>query len=321
MLKRRAARADTLAMELRPFERWCQGRRSLGCRELTPEERMLLETRRRGLGWQVAGPIAGYLACALVLFRLRPFLPEADVGAFTLQVSPFLGLLLGLPIAILLAADRWREARDLSRDLRQGLVERFAPVDPTTFFGGPPLIEVCLPSGRVLTGPPSEVGRFAAIREVAPGPFVDSRVEQPADGLPAGTRLLRRDLSPEERAEIRHTIRRLEKVRASSVLLLLWVDAIALAWLRPSHTFSNADLLVAAGTAIVAALVVGRALRQRALARRMRADAAGGFALVFTGPAVMDLEEEALPHSRLYWSVAGNPAEWRGLRSRLRTRG
>jgi hypothetical protein len=308
-------------MELRPFERWCQGRRSLGYRALRHEEQELLRARRRGLGWRVVGPVAGYVACAYLLSRLQPYLPQADLGAFRLEMSPWLGFVLGLPIAIVLAVDRFREARDLSRDLREARVERFAPVDPTTFTASPAVLELCVPSGRVYTGPPDQLGRVAKIREIAPAPFVHARVEQWDHDLPPGIRLERRELSEEEREELRRAAKRLGQVRVSSVLLLLWLAVCLFGWLEPARAFSDQELIALGVTLLVALFLVGRALRDRAVARRMRADAAAGFALVFSAPDSTEPEEEALPHSRLFWSAAGLPAEWRGRTASARGRG
>jgi hypothetical protein len=308
-------------MELRPFERWCQNRRSLGFRPLTSAEWARLNAKRRGVGWRVAGPIAGYLACSFVLLQLRPLLPQAELGAFTLDASPFLGMLLGLPIALMLAADRLREALDISRDLRASRVERFAAVDPTTFTAGPALIEVCHPSGRLLTGPAFQVGRVAAIREIAPAPFAVLREEHHVEGVPASAHLERRPLSEEECEELRRSARGLEKVRASSVLLLLWLDVCAIGWVQPGKTFSSGDMMAAVGLAAVAAYVIWRALRDRSLARRLLADVAAGFALVVASPGRLEADEEALPHSRLHWNVAGQPADWRGLAVKGRARG
>jgi hypothetical protein len=308
-------------MELRPFERWCQGRRSLGFRSLTSAEWVRLNAKRRGLGWRVAGPIAGYLACSFVLFQLRPLLPQAELGAFTLEMSPFLGVLLGLPIALLLAADRLREARDIARDLRESRVERFAAVDPTSFTGGPPLIEVCHPSGRLLTGPAPLVGRVLAIREIAPAPFAMFREEHHAEDVPAGARLERRPLSEEECEELRRSARSLAKVRVSSIALLLWLDVCVVGWLQPAKSFTSADLVAAVGLVTLAAYVIWRALRDRSLARRLLADVAAGFALVVPRADRMEAEREALPHSRLHWNIAGHPAGWRGLAVRANGRG
>jgi len=289
------------------------GRRSLGIRPLTSVEWARLNARRRGVGWRIAGPLAGYLACSFVLLQLRPLLPQADLGAFTLDASPFLGMVLGLPIALLLAADRLREARDLARDLRASRVERFAAVDPTTFTGGPALIEVCHPSRRVLDGPAPLVGKVAAIRELAPAPIATLWEEHLTEDLPAGARLERRPLSDEEREELRRAARQLEKVRASSVALLLWLDVCAVSWLQPARPFTTGDVVAAVGLVAMAALVIGRALRDRSLARRLLADVAAGFALVVPRADRLEAEEEALPHSRLHWNVAGHPAGWRGL--------
>jgi hypothetical protein len=76
------------------------------------------------------------------------------------------------------------------------------------------------------------------------------------------------------------------------------------------------------GLVIVAAYVIVRALRDHSLARRIRADLEAGFALVIAGGARGEAgEQEALPHSRLHWNVAGLPAGWRGTAVRARARG
>lgn len=287
----------------------------MGERRLSPDDQRALERLRGGLRLKLLAPGAAYIA----LWALLPAIfPDPAPTPMVAQVSGFLaftGIVLGLALAVLATRDTWRESRDLERDLRVGLVERFAPLDPTTFEESPVLIEVRRPSGRVLTGPADQVGRRAPIREVAPGPIVQFRVEEPADGLPPGARLERRHLAPEERLELQHAIRHIERVSGVDLVLLLWMALCLAGWQTAGRPRSLEALLQIGQGVLAGGIFLWRQVGNRVIAHRLRGDLECGYALVFVPPAPeQEAEEVALPVSRLSWSLAGRPAEWRGSR-------
>ena len=300
-------------MSARPFERWCLGRRSVGERRLSPADQATLERLRFGLRWRLVAPGAGVLALWTLVGATLPE-PAQQPGLARL-VTPLAltGGVFGLALAVLYTRDTLRETRDLNRDLLVGLVERFAPLDPTTFRHTPAVIEVRRPSGRMLTGPVSIVGRPAPVREVAPGPLIQFRVEEPAMGLPAGSRLERRHLSPEERIELRHAVREVERLRGADLVLLVWFALCLLGWQAVGQP-RTLEAIVQLGQGLVAGgIFLWRVIGSRMLSRRMRADLKGGFAVVFVPPAPEhEAEEVSLPCSQLTWSLAGLPADWRG---------
>jgi len=299
-------------MELRPFERWCMGRKSLGARPLSGEERVLLEALSRR-GWlRVANPALAFAAFWTVLVSLAPAILRGHVPTAVFPLIVVVGLLLGLPVTVILTADILRRIRDARRDLRTDRIERFAPLDIAA-FGSRPLLEVRQPSGRVLNGPDHMVGHVVGVREVAPAPIVDLRSAQDAAGIPQGRKLERRDLSLEECEEVRRTIREMERVRPSRVLLVVWACVCVWGWIQPERELTAGDRFAFGASVLIGALVAARELHGRRLARQMRADLANGFAWVLSSQMPDSVQEEqGLPHSHRKWSVAGTPASWRG---------
>jgi len=300
-------------MELRPFERWCLGRKSLGVRSLTKEERVLLKSLSRSAWLRVANPALGFAAFWAVLVSLVPPLLRGHVPPAVIPAVVFAGLLLGLPVAVLLTGDILRRIGDARRDLAADRVERFAPLDLSSFTNEPPLVELRRPSGRVLHGPPHAVGELVEVREVAPAPIVDLRSELEAVGVPQGRKLERRHLSLEECEEVRRAIREMERVRPSRVLLVVWACLCLWGWIQPERELRAADRILLGASIVIGALVAARALHGRRLARQMRADVENGFAWVLSSQMPdTRREEEGLPSCRRTWSVAGTPAAWRG---------
>ena len=300
-------------MDLRPFERWCHGRKSLGTRPLTDHERTLLKGLSRSAWLKVANPLLGFGAFWSVLVTLAPAVLRGHVPPAVFPTVVAVGVMLGIPVTILLTADILRRIRDARADLRSDRVERFAPLEPASFASEPPLLEVCRPSGRVLTGPDHLLGQVVNVREVAPAPIVDHRSLQDAAGVPQGHKLERRHLSIEECEEVRRSIRQIERVRPSRVLLLAWAGVCLWGWVWPDKQLSSFDRF-ALGTSIAIGAIVGaRELHGRRLAQKMRSDVANGFAWVLTSQLPeAPHEEEGLPRSRRTWTVSGTPAAWRG---------
>lgn len=308
-----ARRAEDPGMQLRPFERWCLGRRSLGARPLTPAERAQLESLSRRAWLRVANPLLGFAAFWAVLVTLAPALLRGHAPGAVFPAALFLGILLGIPVTILLTTDILRRIGDARADLRADRVERFAPLDPASCVDGPALIDVRQPSGRLLTGPDHLVGHVMEVREVAPAPIVDFRVAQEAHGVPAGRKLERRDLSLEECEEMRRSIREMERVRPSRLLLLAWAVLCLGGMVGMGARLTPVDRLALGASLVIGLLVAARDIHGRQLARRMRADVANGFAWVLTSQTPdTPKEEEGLPRSRRTWTVAGRPAAWRG---------
>jgi len=299
-------------MEPRPFERWCLDRRSAGERRLTPAERETLSRLARRLRLGLLLPWAGYAGYWLVLLSFVPSPDRSEWVRGLYALFMILGLLLLLPVAILLTWDDWQALRDVRLDLRADRVERFEPVES----GSPPHVEgpveVRHPSLRLLTAPRSEVGSVAPIREVAPGPIVGMRVRHPAEGLPEGARLERRHLSPEEHAELARAIEKVERLPAIEFVGAIWCLFCLWGWSESKGPRTFTMYLLLTQGLFSGGWFLYTVLRNRVLARRMRADIADGFALVFVPPEPDTREEEGLPHSGLPWRIAGLPAEWRG---------
>jgi hypothetical protein len=328
-----------------PTLMWCGGRPLLERRPLRRDEveilrRRVSRLRRIGLGALALGTLllSWPLAVGFGLGWQAAFLNLAGV-----MIAGLVGWVLGLPLLALFARDRWRECGRHLGDLAAGEALVFdgsgshddvsfrRPADaPPEGADGAPL--VVFPESRtVRVVQPGGRERFVPVevRHTAAPPAYALRVAVPpevawVDGEPE-VRFQRRSLTESEAGEIQRYIERFRRPRFDTwfaAACLAFSFGGFLAWVR-SPFRANAtynDILGGILGLAVGVLGVAHYLRLRRLARILERDLADGWVLARAHMVADDAEpppsndaREFLPNSRLAWSEAGRPADWRGL--------
>lgn len=289
--------------------RFCEGIPERATRPLSADERLAVAIASRRATRKAALALAGVAVPVLAV-------PAVFLGAVAIGVDPegavlvlpllvAVGLLGGLPVALLFARDAIRAARALRRDVARG---------EAMVFGAGLEERVVLTGSRHLLGRAGKVVapvRRAAVGEAAappPAPAIWALSSAEIPPALAGAAWVKRALSPDERAELARHARRFGRISPLLVLLSVVLAAGAAASLSSGRT--GPRLLV--DLAVVPLLVLQwiRVLRDRRAAARLRADADDGWA--YRGAAAEeDAALEVLPASGAYWTWAGAPAEWR----------
>lgn len=305
------------------FARWVGECRSVGCRLLTPEERVAVETRR--MRSQRRRRLAAQIPAILI---------AADLGVIALGygllwwgVCAGLVAFLSLAIAPLVWRDMDKDVKRSSAELEDGRVEAFVAPEPTdSELPGrtQPPFETLRGSGRVLTwdGAPERKPRFAYVVSVAKAPAARHRPVMPLRiaefQSSTGGALSERALSADERQELAGMIDRLSlRRRPNAVIGWAYVGGIGLANLVRQPKEPSAAL---AGLALVALwIIISFFLGKRLLLRRrLTLDLARGVthapasssASLRTNHGVF-FDAEFLPYSGVLWTSEGQPATWR----------
>jgi hypothetical protein len=151
------------------------------------------------------------------------------------------------------------------------------------------------------------IGEVAEVSHIAAGARQAWRIPfSMVDGTPAE----RRRLSAAEREELRRAIARWRRVRAGSVLALVWVAVVAWGWgQREPGTIGFGDMMGVVASCVLCVWVLASNARRIIASFAMERDLTEGVTLT-----VRDrFEEEVLPHSGVLWWVGKAPADWRDL--------
>lgn len=327
--------ADTRGMASatpdRNVEYWCRGAKRTGRRPLTVlEHEWLVHLRRRHGGRLFLGLSIFPTAVALPLV-LQPLMHPLwgaaanDVLGLALSAAG----LFALPVTILLARDHAALWRSLGRDLRAGCVDVYEFPRPHEGDGdeadgpGPavPAGFAMMPVSRriVVATEPRTTFHEEIVHELDAHPSTEFyaplslRVASDHPDL----EFAQRPLSVGERGELDELRRRLSWPRFSTAVAFLTMALLlGLArWVAEGYAdrtphWREVIFLVLAMTICVRALM--RYTRSVLLAGRLGRDLETGLVVRVVGGEPHDAE--MLPFSRLFWRVAGAPAEWRDRR-------
>jgi len=217
-----------------PSEIWCMGLPCVGDAPMDASEVRDLRAQARRLAWRCAGCILAAPLVPLLVGLLAVGLSSGSPGPWSAALIMY-GLLLGLPVALLLARDAAHQRKTIRDDIASGRVLRFEGVlqDP----GQDQDERQVLRAGGVLTEEPGQVqqlrvfqhsqsvrgtsdrGRVRLLRvtlqHAAQPPGYAWRAQLGPDlvpvGAPEGVRFLQRRLTEGEQEEVRGYIRRLKR--------------------------------------------------------------------------------------------------------------
>ena len=329
--------------------RWCQGLKSVGIRDLRPDEIARLRSEAKSALprlWQQAAIAAGSLVALYASYLVHGDGPEPNgLRLAIFLVLVFIGLLL-LPAVLFLRILDYVKLSALRADLKNPRVECFSaeksPIgqaespEPSEPECAPAKILEVLPhSGLVFlidgaqpphrmnatvyetAAPPEDSPQYALPKELAAGISDEARERAVFE---------RRRLAPAELDELRQHVRRLRRPSGGLIVFGIWS---AMGFLAAMLSYMGGDfrswqdsyLLGALGVAAVTTWQSVRYARTLLAGRKMLRDASSGWVVVIEGKGDSRVRQEVLPISTAVWSVEGKPSVWRlvqGHRNRRR---
>ena len=316
--------------------RWCQGLKSIGFRDLLPEEtkRLRGEVKLTLLRfWQpaaiaAASPSVLYLSYLISGDGPETLGPRLIIGLAFL----FVGLMVLPALSLLKLRDSISLWKALRSDLKERRVECFS--SPKSLGEGDAeaseslevfphsgmvfLVNDYRPSHRMFVNvcaaiaPPEYASQYALPKELTASIPNDVREQASFE---------RRRLSPAEIEELTQHARRLRRPSGALIVFGIWCGmgliAAVLSYLHGDFTdWRQKYLIPFLGLTAVTTWLSVQYARMLRTSRQLAQDAASGWVLVVEQKDDAHAGQEVLPISSAVWSTENKPSEWRLVQGR-----